>query len=108
MKFKRFTKPNFLKEIGRELLGRFLGQFKTELADKKIVLPAETLNDDDYFKVMSRIAMSPDGLPDGLFEAIYFSRSNTSVVLSSTIVSRVPSIWAGMDRFCPPFLSDRL
>jgi hypothetical protein len=29
MKFKRFTKPQFLKEIGGELLGRFLGQFKT-------------------------------------------------------------------------------
>ena len=71
MKFKRFTKPQFLKEIGRELLGRFLGQFKTELADKKIELPAENLEDDDYFKAMSRVAMSPDGLPDGLFEAIY-------------------------------------
>ena len=36
MKFKRFTKPGFLKEIGRGLLGQFFERFKVGLADKKI------------------------------------------------------------------------
>ena len=71
IRFKRFTKPGFLKQIGRELLGRFLGKFKTELAENKIDLPAESLQDDGYFKAMSAVAMSPDGLPDDLIEAIY-------------------------------------
>lgn len=64
MKFKRFTKPQFLKEIVRELLGRFLDQFKTELADKKIELPAENLKDDDYFKAMSRVADQTRRIPN--------------------------------------------
>ena len=71
MKFKRFTKPQFLKEIGRELLGRFFDRFKDELAERKIELPPADLEDDDYFKALSRVAMAPDGLPDGLFEAVY-------------------------------------
>jgi hypothetical protein len=71
MKFRRFTKPQFLKEIGRELLVKFFGRFTAELAEKKIVLPAENLKDDEYFQLMSRVAMAPDGLPDGLYEAIY-------------------------------------
>ncbi len=71
MKFKRFTKPGFLKGIGRELLGRFFDRFKDEMAETKIVLPTPELKDDEYFKAMSRVAMLPDGLPDGLFEAVY-------------------------------------
>jgi hypothetical protein len=71
MRFKRFTKPSFLKGIGRELLGRFFDRFRDELAEKKIELPAAILEDDEYFGAMSRVAMSPDGLPDGLFEAVY-------------------------------------
>ena len=71
MRFKRFTKPNFLKEIGRELLGQFFERFKVGLVDKKIELPGAGLEDDEYFKALSRVAMSPDGLPDDLFEAVY-------------------------------------
>ena len=71
MKFKRFTKPGFLKQIGRKLLGRFFDRFKDGLAEKKIELPAGALKDDEYFKELSRVAMRPDGLPDDLFEAVY-------------------------------------
>ena len=71
MKFKRFTKPGFLKEIGRELLGQFFDRFKVGLEAKKIELPGASLEDDEYFKAVSRVAMSPDGLPDDLFEAVY-------------------------------------
>jgi len=38
--------------------------------------------------------------------AINYSWANTSVVLSSLIVNRVPSIWAGMDCFLLLLLSD--
>jgi len=71
MKFKRFTKPGFLKEIGRQLLVQFFERFSEDLAVKHIVLPAATMEDDPYFQAMSRVAMLPDGLPENLFEAIY-------------------------------------
>ena len=59
MKFKRFTKPSFLKEIGRELLGRFFERFNEDLAAKNIVLPATNLEGDAYFQAMSQVAISP-------------------------------------------------
>src|SRR5260221_7452311 len=71
MRFKRFTKPGFLKEIGREMLGRFFAPFLPELARANIQLPAAELEDDDYFKALSRVAMAPDGLPDDMIEALY-------------------------------------
>lgn len=71
MKFRRFTKPSFLKGIGRERLGQFFERFKPGLVEKQIELPGAGLDDDEFFKAMSRIAMSPDGLPDDLFEAVY-------------------------------------
>jgi hypothetical protein len=71
IKFKRFTKPHFLKQIGRELLGRFFDRFNAELAEKQISLPVSTLDDDAYFGEMARIALSPEGLPQSLVEAAY-------------------------------------
>ena len=71
LKFKRFTKPHFLKQIGRELLGQFFGRFTAELAEKRITLPDANLDDDPYFKAVAQIAMSPDGLPLPLVEAAY-------------------------------------
>jgi hypothetical protein len=71
IKFKRFTKPHFLKQIGRGLLGQFFTRFNTALDEKQIVLPAATLDDDAYFGAVAKIAMSPDGLPDNLVEAAY-------------------------------------
>jgi len=71
IKFKRFTKPHFLKQIGRELLDQFFNRFNVELGERQIVLPAATLDDDTYFGAMSQVAMSPDGLPQPLVEAVY-------------------------------------
>jgi hypothetical protein len=71
MKFKRFTKQSFLKEIGRALLGQFLDRFKDGLAERKIELPASGLEDDEYFKALAAVAMAPEGLPDEMFEAVY-------------------------------------
>ena len=71
VKFKRFTKPHFLKQIGRDFLGQFFTRFSTELAEKQIALPAATLSDDDYYQALARLALSPDGLPEKLIEAAY-------------------------------------
>lgn len=71
MKLKRFTKPGFLKSIGRQLLGQFFDRFGDDLAANNVAMPAQELDDDAYFNLMSRVAMSPDGLPDNLIEAIY-------------------------------------
>jgi hypothetical protein len=79
IKFKRFTKPHFLKQIGRELLDQFFNRFNVELGERQIVLPATTLDDDTYFVAMSQVAMSPDGLP-------------TKVALASRLVGEISAI----------------
>jgi hypothetical protein len=71
IKFKRFTKPQFLKQIGRDFLGQFFTRFSPELAEKQIALPAATLGDDAYYEAMARIAMAPEGLPGALVDAAY-------------------------------------
>ena len=71
LKFKRFMKPHFLKEIGRELLGRFFAQFRTEMAAKSVALPPDTVSDDAYFEAVATIAVAPEGLPEGLVEAVH-------------------------------------
>ena len=71
LKFKRFTKPHFLKQIGRDTLGQFLNRFSPALAEKQITLPATTLDDDAYYEAVARLAMSLDGLPEALVEAVH-------------------------------------
>ena len=71
MKFKRFTKPKFLKQVGRELLGQLFGRFSEELAMRKVTLPAAELDDEAYFKALSGLALAPDGLPDRLIETLF-------------------------------------
>jgi len=71
MKFKRFTKPSFLKQIGRGLLTRFFDRFSADLAEKSVVLPSQDLPDDDYFEAVAKMALAPEGLPDSLNEAIF-------------------------------------
>lgn len=71
IKFKQFTKVNFLKQIGRDVLGQFFNHFNADLEQKGVVLPAATLAEDEYFGAIAKIALSPDGLPDNLVEAAY-------------------------------------
>lgn len=71
MKFKRFTRPQFLKGIGREMLGKFFGRFADELQMRKVALPANDLDDDTYFAALANVVMSPDDLPDALIEALF-------------------------------------
>lgn len=71
MKFKRFTKTKFLKQVGRELLVKLLERFSGELAAKNVAMPAADLDDAAYFKALSAVAMAPDGLPDSLIETLF-------------------------------------
>jgi hypothetical protein len=71
MKFRRFTKPKFLRQVGRELLSKLFGRFSGELEAKDITLPSADLKDDDYFRELSALAMAPDRLPDNLIEALF-------------------------------------
>ncbi|TAK95236.1 MAG: hypothetical protein EPO07_15685, partial [Verrucomicrobia bacterium] len=71
MRFNRFTRPQLLKGIGREMLGKFFGRFNTELTARKIVLPASALDDDAYYTALAAVALAPDGLPDELCEALF-------------------------------------
>ncbi len=71
MKFKRFTKRQVLKQIGRELLGQFFGRFEQANNGKRIELPPASASDDEYYEGVAEALMSPEGLPDQVGEALY-------------------------------------
>ncbi|MDB6034901.1 MAG: uncharacterized protein JWM16_5239 [Verrucomicrobiales bacterium] len=71
MKFKRFIKPSFLKEIGRELLGRFFEPLAESLRAKGILLPGAEVEVERFYEELAAVAKSPDALPDDVFEALW-------------------------------------
>src|SRR2546426_381516 len=71
MKLKRFTKPNVLNRIGRELLARFFESFRDELNANQLALPPPGLADADYLNALARLLLHPEGLPDRLNEALF-------------------------------------
>ena len=71
LRFKRFAKVHFLKGVGRKLLARFFERFTGELAEQKVDLPKEDLPDDEYFRGLSKLLLSPEGLPGELCEALF-------------------------------------
>jgi hypothetical protein len=71
IRFRRFTKPQFLKQIGRELLGKLFGKFDEELSAQGLKLPAADAPDDSYFTELSQVTLSPDALPDNMIEALF-------------------------------------
>lgn len=71
LRLTRFTKINILKRIGRKLLDQFLCNFEKELASKNITLPNPTLNDDQYFKELASLFLSPGNLPEEIAEALH-------------------------------------
>ena len=71
LRFKRFTKVHFLKGVGRKLLTRFFERFTGELVERKVNLPRGDLPDDEYFRGLSKLLLSPEGLPDELTEALF-------------------------------------
>ncbi|MEI6075236.1 MAG: hypothetical protein WCS94_06665 [Verrucomicrobiota bacterium] len=71
MKFRKFTKRQFLEQIGRGMLGNLFGKFDADLTAHGLKLPAADAPDDDYFAALSRITLAPDALPDNLIEALF-------------------------------------
>lgn len=71
IRFKRFSKPRVLKEIGRHFLDQFFGKFNDALAGKAVVLPDPTLDDEKYFGALAKLLALPEGLPDTLNDALY-------------------------------------
>ena len=71
VRFKRFTKPHVLKDIGRALLSRFFAKFKDDLEEKEVALPDPALADEEYFGTLAGVLMSPEGLPGSLNDALY-------------------------------------
>jgi len=71
LKFKRFNKPHILKRIGRGLLAEFFAKFQEDAASFGLMLPEPTLADADYFQALASLLMTPEGLPDGLNEALF-------------------------------------
>ena len=71
MKFKRFTKIQFLKQVGRGLLDQFFAKFAADLTTRKVQLPATTLPDEEYFAALANVVLAPEGLPERLVEALF-------------------------------------
>jgi hypothetical protein len=71
LKFKRFTKPQVLKHIGRELVSQFINRFSDELEAKDIALPKMNLADDEFYAGLANLFSAPEGLPESMSEALY-------------------------------------
>lgn len=71
MGLKRFTKPKFLEQIGRPLLGRLLEQYGPEFARDSVVLPATMLPDKEYYAALAKLMLARKGLPEIFIEALY-------------------------------------
>lgn len=71
LRFKRFTRIQILKRIGRDLLERFLRPFEPELQSQGLELPGLALDDAAYFLALGRLLAAPEQLPDRLNEALF-------------------------------------
>jgi hypothetical protein len=71
MSLKRFTKVTNLQGLGRSLLSCFFARFKGDLDEKKITLPAATLEETEYFKELSKVFMSEDVLPNKMVDSLH-------------------------------------
>jgi len=71
MKLNRFNKPEILKQIGRDLLGRFFAQFQAELAAAGLALPPPGIPENDYYTALAWLLLNPERLPDSLNEALF-------------------------------------
>jgi hypothetical protein len=71
MKFKRITKPQFLKGIGREMWDRLFSRFSDQLAARQVTQPGRECDDDDYHSALAALTLAPDGLPEEFVEALF-------------------------------------
>ncbi|HEV2391944.1 MAG TPA: hypothetical protein VG146_06230 [Verrucomicrobiae bacterium] len=71
IQFKRFTRPQLLKRIGRDLLVRFFDQFAAHIKQSHIEMPGPHVGDEEYFGELARLLALPEALPDTLTEALF-------------------------------------
>lgn len=70
-KFKRFTRPQMLHQIGRPLLLKFFEKFQPELAACGVALPGPDLPDAEWEDRLAGLLSAPERLPGSLGEALY-------------------------------------
>lgn len=70
IRHRKFTKPLILMSVARDILGEFLGSFGTDLAAAGVVLPDAAMPDAEYCGALSKLMLSPDGLPFALNEVL--------------------------------------
>ncbi len=71
MKFTRFTRPGFLRQVGRRWLGQLWARFESDLAARGLALPAPGLDDENYYDALAELARTAQGLPENLTETLY-------------------------------------
>jgi hypothetical protein len=71
LRFTRFTRPQILKSIGRELLTKFFRSFPEQPGTGGFSLPLPDLKDGEYFTQLARALMAPEALPPSLNEALF-------------------------------------
>jgi hypothetical protein len=71
VRFRRFTKPNLLRAVGRTLLDTFLSRFRDDLAGVSLEPPDTGLPDADYYHALVKLLLAPEALPGALNEALF-------------------------------------
>ena len=71
MALRKFTKARFLEQIGRGLLKRLLDEYRAEFHREGVVLPADSLEDREYYAALAKLALAEQGLPENFIEALY-------------------------------------
>jgi len=71
LKFKRFTRPQALRAIGRPLLLRFFERFQPECSGQDLRLPSPDCPDAEWYGALAWLFSTPEALPDSLVEALY-------------------------------------
>ena len=71
IRFKQFSQAGVLREIGRELLGKFLEPFRAQLQASRVEPPQEQSRDTEYFRGWAEALKYPEEIPATLREAIF-------------------------------------
>lgn len=70
LRLVRFTNWRHLKHLSRELLRKLVAPFVPKITSRGIELPAEDLEDKDYYTQWTGVFTHPENLPDDLTETL--------------------------------------
>ena len=71
LRFKRFTRPQILRRLGRELLTKFLAEFEPQLRARNVALPMADLPEEAWYGELARLLRTPEILPEEFNEALF-------------------------------------